>query len=84
MIQKSFQNIRGLRDNWTKIFPRKEEVKELLSFFQNDRKDIFVIGPGDIGRTYTISRAIKFAVEHEFEALQDGAFYIDLADLETI
>lgn len=84
IIQKSFDNIKGLKDNWTQIFPRKDEVQEILCFLKDDHKELIVVGPTGIGRIYTISRAIRYAAEHDFEAVQDGAYYIDLAECQSI
>lgn len=29
---KNFENVKGLVDSWKKVFPRKEEVREILVF----------------------------------------------------
>ena len=82
--QKSFENIKGMKDNWTNIFPRKEEVQEILVFLKEVNKILVVVGPTGIGRIYTIGRAIRFAVEHDYESVQDGAYHIDLSECQTI
>ena len=75
---KSFDKIKGMKENYPNIFPRKEEVQEILVFLKQDNKILVLVGPTGIGRIYTIGRAIHFAVEHDYEAVQDGAHHIDL------
>lgn len=45
---------------------------------------IIVAGPTGIKIVRTIAKAIRYAVEHDFEACKDGAYYIDLNDTHTI
>ena len=82
--QKNFDNIKGMKDNWTNIFPRKEEVQEILVFLKEVNKILVVVGPTGIGRIYPIGRAVRFAAEHDYESVQDGAYYIDLSECKTI
>lgn len=81
---ESRKNIIGLTDNQTKIFPRKEEVQEILRFLKDDNKVLLIAGPQGVRRTQTISKAIKFAVDHDYETVIDGAYYIDLTECESI
>ena len=45
IIQKSYDNIKGLKDKWTNVFPRKEEVQEILAFLKDISKILVVVGP---------------------------------------
>ena len=84
IYEKSFQNIKGLNDNRKSYFPRKEEVQEILTFLKDSTKILIVCGPEGISRVPTIAKAIRYAVEHDFEACNDGAYYIDLIEAHSI
>ena len=84
VIQKSFHNVKGLNDNRKSYFPRKEEVQEILYFLKDSTQVLIVCGPKGISRVPTIAKAIRYAVEHDFEACQDGAYFIDLNDAHSI
>ena len=81
---KNFDNIKGLQDNYSNIFPRKEDVQEILVFLKEYNKILVVIGQKGLGRVYTVARAIRYAAEHDYEAVKDGAYFIDLADCNNI
>lgn len=68
IIQKSFDNIKGIQDHRKFYFPRKEEVHEILCFLLDSAKRLIISGPSGISRVPTIAKAIRYAVEHDFEA----------------
>ena len=84
VFQKSFHNVKGLNDNRKSYFPRKEEVQEILYFFKDSTQRLIVCGPAGISRVPTIAKAVRYAVEHDFEACQDGAYFLDLNEAHTI
>ena len=81
IFEQSFSNIRCLNDNRKNYFPRKEEIQEILCFFKDSSKILIVCGRSGLNRTQTIAKAIRYAAEHNFEACEDGAYYIDLAEV---
>ena len=83
--QQSFDNIKGMQASWTNIFPRKDEVQDILVFLKEVNNTILVVvGQLGVSRHHTIARALRFAVEHDYTAVQDGAYFIDLAECKTI
>lgn len=84
IIQKSFEMVKGLVDSWKKVFPRKEEVRDMLIFLQDQNRILIVVGQPDIGRSQTVARAIHYAVEHDYDSVADGAFYIDMMEVQSI
>ena len=82
--QKDYSMVKGLVDSWKKVFPRKEEVREILVFLQDEDRILIAVGQPDIGRSQTVARAIRYAVEHEYDAVADGAFYIDMHECQSI
>ena len=52
----------------------------LLFLLRDESKILIVCGPSGISRIFTIAKAIRYAVEHDFEACKDGAYYIDLME----
>ena len=84
VFEKSYQNMKGLKDKRPQYFPRKEEVQEILCFLKDTTKILIVCGPVGVNRVSTITKAIKYATEHDFEACEDGAYYIDLIDADSM
>ena len=84
ILRKNFDNIKGLQDNYSNIFPRKEDVQIILAFLKEFNKILVVIGQKGLGRVNMVARAIRFAAEHDYEAVQDGAYFIDLAECINI
>jgi flagellar biosynthesis GTPase FlhF len=69
LIQPSFKNVVGLKDNYPNSFLRKDQVKLLLDFFlgKNGKKNrlLIVTGPKGVGKVDTIAKAVWYAKEHE-------------------
>ena len=66
---KSMDKIKGMKENYANMFPRKDDVREILVFLQTDNKILVLVGPTGIGRVYTVGRAIRYAVEHDIESV---------------
>lgn len=52
-----------------------------MIFLKDSHKILVVSGPNSISRVLVIAKAIRYAVEHDYEACQDGAYVLDLAEV---
>ena len=78
------RSIKGLSDERRDIFHRKEDMMEILTFLLQKKTILIVSGPKGICKLNTVSKAIQFAAEHEFEAIEDGAYLIDMKGFTSI
>lgn len=82
IIETNFDNIKGLNDNRRAYFPRKEEVYEILTFLKDkDKKILIVSGPKGVNKMRHVAKAIRYAREHDFDSVRDGAYHIDLSEV---
>jgi len=85
VFEKNYDNIKGLNDNRRQLFPRKEEIYEILTFLKDqDKKVLLVSGPKGIYKMKTVAKAIRYASEHDFEMCKDGAYNVDLQEVKSM
>lgn len=92
VVEPSDKNINSiLKDKEPHLFPRKEQVKQLLDFLMNNKDRLLIVhGPRDVGKVDTIAKAVTYAYEHSNQvkafhnAIKDGAYFIDLSLVKSI
>ena len=84
IFETSYQSLKGFNLKRPQYFPHKEEVQEILCFLKDTTKILIVCGPEGVSRVNTTIKAIRYAVEHDFEAVQDGGYFVDLQDVESM
>ena len=80
----SMQKIQGLQDMRKDYHFRKRELFKIIDFLIGSKKELVVNGPPNIGKHCYISKAIQFIAEHQKEAVEDGAYCIDLEGMTNI
>ena len=84
VFKPDFSKIKGLNDQRKDYFHRKAEINEIIRFLLNNKQVLIVTGPAGIGKTNSVSKAIQFVAEHEREAVEDGAYLIDMKGFNDI
>ena len=84
ILEPDMSQIKIPFDNRRKYWFRKEEVHLILDFLKEpDQKLLVINGPRGQGKLRTLIKAIWFAAEHEMNCLSDGAFLIDLEEVQN-